>query len=118
MIGEPSLTDSPLHGYPQNPKAIALWQHAVGRVAEWLMTSGKLAEERLPLKVGDIDWGIHWEPVHSDGARFFRKHEFSAPSGRRVYVHTHGARTTSVYYIRSMLDSCGVPQRDVSIRVL
>ena len=99
------------------------WQHAVGRVAEWLMTSGKLAEERLPLKVGEIVHGIHWEPVQSAGkpyygTPFFRKHEFSAPSGRRVYVHTHGARTTSVYYIRSMLDSCGIPQRDVSIRVL
>ena len=94
------------------------WQHAVGRVAEWLMTSGKLAEERLPLQVGAMVQGIHWEPAHSDGTPYRKKHEFSAPSGRRVYVHTHGARTTSVNYIRSMLDSCGVPQRDVSIRVL
>ena len=94
------------------------WQDAVGRVAEWLVTSGKLAEERLPLRVGDIVRGIHWEPVHSDGARFYRLHEFSAPSGRRVYVHTHGVWKTSVSYIRSMLDSCGVSERDVSIRVL
>ena len=94
------------------------WQHAVGRVAEWLVTSGKLAEERLPLQVGDIVRGIHWEPVHSDGARFFRMHEFSAPSGRRVYVHTHSRREVSVNYIRSMLDSCEIPERDVSIRVL
>ena len=94
------------------------WQHAVGRVAEWLVTSGKLAEERLPLQVGEIKRGVHWEPVHSDGVRFRRLHEFSAPSGRRVFVHTHGARKTSVNYIRSMLDSCGIPERDVSIRVL
>ena len=94
------------------------WQHAVGRVAEWLMTSGKLAEERLPLKVGGIDWGVHWEPVHSDGSPFFRKYEFRAPSGRQVYVHTHSARKGSVYAIRSMLESCGIPERDVSIKVL
>ena len=94
------------------------WQKAVGKVAEWLVTSGKLAEERLPLRVGEIVRGIHWEPVHSDGVRFNRLHEFSAPSGRRVYVHTHGARKTSVNYIRSMLDSCGITERDVSIRVL
>ena len=94
------------------------WQHAVGRVAEWLVTTGKLAEERLPLQVGDIVRGVHWEPVHSDGTRFNRQHEFSAPSGRRVYVHTHGARKTSVRYIRIMLDSCGIPERDVSVRIL
>lgn len=94
------------------------WQHAVGRVAEWLVTSGKLAEERLPLQVGEIVHGIHWEPVHSDGSRFYRLHEFSAPSGRRVYVHTHGVWKANVNYIRSMLDSCEIPERDVSIRVL
>ena len=94
------------------------WQDAVGKVAEWLVTSGKLAEERLPLRVGDIVRGVHWEPVHSDGTPFFRLHEFSAPSGRRVYVHAHGPRKTSVSRIRSLLDSCGIPERDVSIRVL
>ena len=31
-----------------------IWQHAVGRVAEWLVTTGRLPEERLPLRVGDI----------------------------------------------------------------
>ena len=97
---------------------VRTWQHAVGRVAEWLVTTGRLPEERLPLRVGDIVRGVHWEPVHSDGARFNRLHEFSAPSGRQVYVHTHGARKTSVSYIRSMLDSCGIPERDVSVRIL
>lgn len=94
------------------------WQQAVGRVAEWLVTSGRLAEDRLPLQVETIVHGIHWDPVHSDGAPFHRKHEFSAPSGRRVYVHTHGKGTTSVKYIRSMLRSCGIAEQDVFIRVL
>ena len=93
------------------------WQHAVGVVAEWLVTSGRLAEDRLPLQVGDIVRGVHWEPVHSDGARFNRSHDFDAPSGRRVYVHTHGAHRTSLYYIRCMLESCEVPERDVAIKI-
>ena len=94
------------------------WQHAVGRVAEWLMTSGRLAEERLPLKVGGIDCAVHWEPVHSDGSPFFRKHVFRTPSGRQVYVHTHSVRKGSLWTIRSMLESCGVPEQDVSIKTL
>lgn len=94
------------------------WAHAVGRVAEWLVTSGKLAEDRIPLQVGNIVRGVHWEPVHDDGARFHGQHEFSAPSGKRVYVHTHGNRKTSLNYIRSMLRSCAIAEREVSIRVL
>ena len=92
------------------------WQHAVGVVAEWLVTSGRLAEDRLPLQVGDIVRGVHWEPVHSDGTRFNRSHDFDAPSGRHVYVHTHGTHRTSLYYIRCMLESCEVPERNVAIK--
>ena len=88
------------------------WQHAVGVVAEWLVTSGRLAEDRLPLQVGDIVRGVHWEPVHSDGARFNRSHDFDAPSGRRVYVHTHGTYRTSLYYIRCMLESWRGPRAE------
>ena len=95
------------------------WQNANGIVVEWLMTSGRLAEEQLPLKVGGIDWGVHWEPVHSYGAPYFRKHVFRAPSGRQVYVHTHSTwRTGSLWNIRHVLESCGVPEQDVSIKVL
>ena len=97
---------------------IKSWQDAVGKVAEWLVTSGRLAEGRLPLRVGDCLHGIHWEPIHHDGTRFYRKYEFTSPSGRRVYVHTHGHRKASVNYIRNMLSSCGVAAKDVWVRVL
>ena len=102
----------------QSTFGISSWQNAVGVVAKWLVTSGRLAEGRLPLRVGDCLHGIHWEPVHHDGARFYRKYEFTSPSGRRVYVHTHGTLKTSVNYIRNMLRSCGVAAKDVWVRVL
>ena len=102
----------------QSTFGISSWQNAVGVVAKWLVTSGRLAEGRLPLRVGDCLHGIHWEPVHHDGARFYRKYEFTSPSGRRVYVHTHGTLKTSVNYIRNMLSSCGVAAKDVWVRVL
>ena len=122
--GEPPAMDSGRGGEIHFPNgevwAVRSWEHAVGKVGEWVVAQGRLPESLLPVAIGDIVHGIHWEPIHADGTDFHRKHEFLTPSGRRAYVHTHsgGKRKTSVERVCGILELAGVDPGSVTVRVL